>query len=105
MPKACSIRRTFRRLSEFGSNRGDSSRETAYERYPTSPSKTLRAEMGFSFQLANCGEHIEECRNKSHTDSTKGSPRRAAEAKEKPAGLRRRAFNRWSRGMSYEVRD
>src|SRR6267142_2775981 len=26
-------------------------------------------------------------------------------AKEKPAGLRRRAFNQFSRGVSYEVRD
>ena len=37
------------------------------------------------------------------------SPRRKIKlglaAKEKPAGLRRRAFNQFSRGVSYEVRD
>jgi hypothetical protein len=47
--------------------------------------------MGLSFQPAGRSEHTEECRSESHADSTHGSPRRAAEAKEKPAGLRRRA--------------
>jgi hypothetical protein len=50
--------------------------------------------MGCSFQpTARCGKRTEERRRESHADDTNGSPRRAAKAKEKPAGVNRRPIS------------
>ena len=47
--------------------------------------------MGFPFQPTGYGQRAEECRSEGHAGNTNGSPRRAAKAKEKPAGVNRRA--------------
>jgi hypothetical protein len=47
--------------------------------------------MGFSFWPTGYGQPAEECRSESRASDTDGSPRRAAKAKEKPAGVNRRA--------------
>jgi hypothetical protein len=67
------------------------SQENGDERNSTSPAKTLRAEMGFPFHSTGCVTHAEACRNESHTININGSPRRAAETEEKPAGVNRPA--------------
>jgi hypothetical protein len=46
--------------------------------------------MGFSFRLTGCSQRAEERRSESRAGSTNGSPRHAAKAKEKPAGVNRR---------------
>jgi hypothetical protein len=57
------------------------------ERNSSSHSKTLRAAMGFSLHSSGCVKRAKECWNESRT--LNGSPR-AAETKEKPAGVNRR---------------
>jgi hypothetical protein len=49
-------------LAYFGAiGNGNSS----HEQYSSSPSKTLRAAMGFSFHSTGCVKHAEECWNES----------------------------------------
>jgi hypothetical protein len=57
--------------------------------YSSSPSKTRRAAMGFSFHSTGSVERAQECWNESHTIN--GSPR-AAKTKEEPADVNRRAL-------------
>jgi len=54
-----------------------------YERDSYSPSKTLRAEMGFSFRPAGCGTRVEECRDESYNIKINGSPRRCGKDRRK----------------------
>ncbi len=61
------------------------------DRYSSSPSKTLRAAMGFPFHSTGCVKRAKECRNESH--AIKGSTP-ATKTKEKPAGVNRRALLR-----------
>jgi len=72
-------------------NRGQSVPGDGYERNPTSPSKTLRAKIGGSFRpTTGRDKRTEELRFERHASNTNGSPRRAAKAKERPAGVNRR---------------
>jgi hypothetical protein len=54
--------------------------------YSSSPSKTLRAAMDFSFYSTGCVKRAKECWNESHTINRST---RAAKTKEKPAGVNR----------------
>lgn len=50
--------------------------------------------MGCSFRAAGgCSKRAEERCRKNHVDDTNGSPRRAAKAKENPAGVNRRPIS------------
>jgi hypothetical protein len=60
----------------------------SHEHYSSSPSKTLRAKMGFSFRPTGGGQRTKEWRSESRAGNTDGSPRSAAKAKEKPAGVK-----------------
>jgi hypothetical protein len=44
--------------------------------------------MGYSFWPTGYGQPAEEYRSESRAGNTDGSPRRAAKAKEKPAGVK-----------------
>jgi hypothetical protein len=59
--------------------------------------------MGFTFRYAGCVNRVEERRDKSHTVKINGSPRRAAKAEEKPAGVKPADLNR-SRIREYSER-
>jgi hypothetical protein len=64
--------------------------------YSSSPSKTRRAAMGFSFHSIGSVERAQECWNESHTIN--GSPR-AAKTKEEPADVNRRALGTCPRAL------
>jgi hypothetical protein len=53
-------------------------KDLAYERDSYLPSKTLRAEMGFTFRHAGCVNRVEKRRDESHTIKINGSPRCSA---------------------------
>jgi hypothetical protein len=88
--KRVASRRTFKRWDEFRYNRGDPCQGDGYGHNPASPSKTLRAKMGFSFWPTGYGRLAEGCRSESRAGDADGPPRRAAKAKEKPAGVSQR---------------
>jgi hypothetical protein len=59
-----------------------------HEHYSSSPSKTLRAEMGFSFRAAGCVKRVETCWTERQTTNAAMSPHCASTTKEKPAGVK-----------------
>jgi hypothetical protein len=52
--------------------RGRAKEAWTYERITYSPSKALRAEMGFSFRRAGCGKRTEEYRDESRNIKISG---------------------------------
>src|SRR5712671_5811249 len=58
----------------------------SHEHYSSSPSKTLRAALGFSFHSTGCVKRAKECWNESH--SINGSAP-AAKTEEKRGGVNR----------------
>jgi hypothetical protein len=62
----------------------------SHEHYSSSSSKTLRAEMGFSFRAAGCVKRVEACWTESHTTNGDGSSPRG-EDQRKTAGVNRMA--------------
>jgi hypothetical protein len=68
---------------------GDQNRSLSHERYSSSPSKTHRAAMGFSFPGAGRVKRAKACSTENHTVNAYKSPHAAAKTKEKPAGVNR----------------